>query len=106
MALDEVPAPGPDEQRCGMLAEAVRLALGRGEGEPAANGVPKRGLTADDVRPRWRERILEVGHERASPGVQGIDDHLRLRGPRDLDAPVEQVGGWLGHAPGGIEPDR
>jgi hypothetical protein len=86
--LDEVPAARPDDELGGPFAEAVRLALGRLEGERAADGVDERRLSGDDVGPGRRERVLEVGHEHARPRVERVDHHLGLGGTGDLDAPV------------------
>ena len=51
-----------------------------------------RCLAGHDVRPGRAERVLEVGHEDARPGVEGVDRHLGLGRAGDLDAPIVQVG--------------
>ena len=48
-------------------------------------------MTADDVQPGGRVGVLEVGHEAAGTRVQGVDDHLPVDRPGDLDAPVAEV---------------
>ena len=48
-------------------------------------------LAFDHIRPAWRERVFEVGHEHARTGVQRIDDHLARCGPGDFNATVEQI---------------
>ena len=90
--------------------EPVRLALGGVEREAAAHGGVDRRLAADHVRPRRRQRILEVRHERPGARVERVDDHLRLGRAGDLDPAVEQVRRRLGDAPasgqGGSRPSR
>jgi hypothetical protein len=49
-------------------------------------------VAEDDVVPRRRVRVLEVGHEDPGAGVQRVDDHLAVDGAGDLDAAVEEVG--------------
>jgi hypothetical protein len=51
------------------------------------------------------ERTLEVGHEGFGATVQGIDDHLAVRGTRDFDSAVFQARGRWSADPGGITPD-
>ena len=51
------------------------------------------------------ERTLEVGHEGFSATVQGIDDHLAVRGTRDFDSAVFQARGRWSAYPGGVIPD-
>jgi hypothetical protein len=54
---------------------------------------------AGEVAPGRRGRILEVGHEHLGPGVQRIDDHLRIGRAGDLDAAVLQCGRDRRHRP-------
>ena len=91
VALDEVPAAGPDHERREAVVEAVGLALGAVERELAPDGGLQRRLAADDVRPRRRQRVLEVGHEDPGARVEGVDHHLRLGRPGDLDPPIVEV---------------
>ena len=56
-------------------------------------------LPVDDVRPRRRVRVLEVGHEDARAGVERVDHHLPVDRAGDLDAALAQVRRRLGHAP-------
>ena len=50
-------------------------------------------LAADDVLPRRRVRVLEVGHEDPRARVERVDDHLAVaRGAGDLDAAVLEIG--------------
>src|SRR5919197_2861733 len=91
MALREVPAARPDDQRRRLLAERVRLLRGLEPDRPA-HRVAEVRLALDDVRPGRRARILEVGHEDARARVQRVDHHLPVDRPRDLAAPVAEVG--------------
>ena len=52
-----------------------------------------------------RERTLEVGHEGLGTTVQGIDDHLAVRGTRDFDPAIFQAGSRWRTYPGGINAD-
>ncbi len=90
VALLEMPAARPDDEGRDLIVQPVRLALGAVEPEVAANGRADRDLAADDVRPAGAERVLEVGHEDPRAGVQGVDHHLRLGWPGDLDAAIGQ----------------
>ena len=91
VALDEVPAARPDDERRQRVAEAVFLALGRGERQRPTHRVLQCGLAADHVRPGWRKGILEVGHEDLGARVERVDRHLGLGRAGDLDASVVQV---------------
>ena len=99
VALLEVPAARPHEEGRRPLVQAVGL-LGSLEGERAADRVLHGELAADDVRPGRAEGVLEVGHEDAGARVEGVDHHLRLGRPGDLDPPVVEVGRRRRHAPG------
>ena len=102
----------PDSTRCQprgrttsvarLVVQAVGLALGRVEGERAADRVGERRLAADDVGPGRRQRVLEVGHEDAGARVEGVDHHLGLGRPGDLDPPVVEVGRRRGDGPVGL----
>jgi hypothetical protein len=103
MPLGQVPAPRSHEELRHGRFEPVGLALRRVEREPAADSLVECRLAADDVRPRRRERVLEVGHEAAGAGVERVDDHLRLGRAGDLDPAVEQVRRRLRDAPGRVK---
>ena len=81
------------------VASRYALPSGAVEGERAARRVGDRRLAGDDVRPRRRERVLEVRHEDLGPGVQGVDHHLRLGRAGDLDPSVVEVGRCRGDRP-------
>ena len=89
--LEEVPAARPDHEDGGLLREPVFLpGLGRRVRDRPVDGVAEVDLPLDRVRPGRRVRVLEVGHEDARAGVQGVDHHLPVDGPRDLDAAVAE----------------
>ena len=69
------------------------------EGDRAADGVVEVVLAVDQVRPRGRGRVLEVGHEDRRAGVERVDDHLAVDRARDLDAAVEEEGRHRGALP-------
>ena len=56
-------------------------------------------LPVDHVLPRRRVRVLEVGHEDLRAAVQGVDHHLAIGRPGDLDAAVGQIRRRRRHAP-------
>ena len=86
-------------ERGGLLVQRVALALRAREVDLAPDGIEDGRLRAEDIGPGRREGILDVGHEDARAAVQGVDEHLRLGRPGDLDAPVDEVGGRLRDAP-------
>jgi hypothetical protein len=89
--VDEVPAPRAHEQRRGLLAQPVLATVRPAELDGALDRVDEVHLAVGDVGPGRRERVLEVRHEAPRAGVQGVDDHLAVDRPRDLDAAVAQV---------------
>ena len=97
--LDQVPAAGAHEQRGDVVAQLVVAPVVAGELDRALDRVDEVDLALDDVGPRRRQRVLEVGHEPARAGVQRVDDHLAVDRAGDLDAAVLQVGRRGGHAP-------
>ena len=98
MLLDEVPAARADDERRGLLVQRIVLLAGV-ERDRSRAGVDEVGLAVDDVLPRRRVRVLEVGHEDARTRVERVDHHLAVDRPRDLDAALAEVGGRLGDAP-------
>ena len=91
--LFEVPSAGPHHEGRHALVQAVDLpGLGRHELDRALDGVGQVALALDEVPPRRRAGVLEVRHEDAGAGVQGVDHHLPVDRAGDLDAPVRQVG--------------
>jgi hypothetical protein len=97
--LDQVPAAGAHEQSGDVVAQLVLAPVVARERDRPFDRVGEIDLALDDVRPRRRQRVLEVGHEPARAGVQRVDDHLAVDRPGDLDAAVLQVGRCGGHAP-------
>ena len=92
MGLAQVPAAGPDQERGGVLVQAVLLALGTRVTDHSADGVADVDLSLEGGVPGRGVGVLEVGHEHPRPGVERIDHHLAIDGPGDLDPAVEQVG--------------
>src|SRR5216684_3028493 len=91
MALFQVPSARADDQRRHLFVEAILLSLRAREGEGPLDGVDQVDLALDQVRPRGRVRILEVGHEHAGPGIERIDQHLAIGRACDLDPPVLEI---------------
>ncbi len=100
--FDEVPASRAHKERRNLFVEPVGLAFRRLEGQLAPDRVDQGGLAADDVRPGWRQRILEVGHEDPRAGIEGVDHHLGLGGSGDLDPPIVEIGRGRRHGPIGL----
>src|SRR5262249_44813000 len=59
-------------------------------------------LPLDHVRPRRRVGVLEVGHEAAGPGVEGVDHHLAVDRAGDLDAAVLEIRRRRGDLPAAL----
>src|SRR3954463_8104922 len=91
MLLEQVPAARPNEQDGKLLLQLVFLAFRAREIDRASNRVAQIDLSFDHVPPRWRIRVLEVGHEHLRAGVQGVDDHLAIGRSGDLDASIAQI---------------
>src|SRR5262245_9837127 len=99
VTLLQMPAPGPHEEDGDLVLQLVAL-LALLERDRPFDRVAEVLLAADDVLPRRRVRVLEVGHVDACPRVEGIDDHLPVtRRPGDLDAPVLEIVRYGSNAP-------
>src|SRR5438309_2370724 len=101
-AEDVVP-PARVEAR-GVVPEFVQDLLHlEGRGTRELQGPPHRveqvQLALDDVPPRGRVRVLEIGHEHLGARVQGIDHHLPIGRPGDLDLSIVQVRGKRSNLP-------
>ncbi len=99
MFLGEMPSAGPHHQGRGLAVQSVLFPLRAAEFERAPDGPDEVQLALDDVPPRGCVRVLEVRHEHARPGVEGVDHHLAIRRSGDLDPPVLQIRGDRGNAP-------
>jgi hypothetical protein len=89
--LHQMPPARTHEQRRDRVVERVRLPLGTLERQRAAHRIHEIALTGDDVLPRRRKCVFEIGHEAARAGVEGVDHHLPLDGAGDLDAPILEI---------------
>ena len=89
----------------GCVAERVRLALGRGEVDPAGERVAEVELAGDHVVPERGVGVLEVGQPHLGARVQRVDRHLPVGRPGDLDPAVDQAGRGLGDPPGRVLAD-
>ncbi len=96
--LGQVPAARPHDEDCGVVGELVALAV-RLELDRPLDRVDQVDLALDDVLPRGRVRVLEVGHEDARARVERVDHHLPIDGAGDLDATVLEIGGRGRHSP-------
>ena len=67
--------------------------------------VEQRELAADDVRPGRTGRVLEVGEPHLRTRVEGVDGHLRVGRPGDLDAPVLEARAGARDPPRRVLPD-
>src|SRR5262249_60318913 len=75
-----------------IIADRVFLAGRRiREGKPTRPAVLEIELALDVVRPGWRVRILEIRHVDIGAGIEGVDDHLAIDRPRDLDAAIGEI---------------
>ena len=100
VGLRQVPSARPDDQGRDLVLQRIGLARGRvGEAQLARPAVLQVRLAFQHVGPSRRGGVLEVGHEHLRARVQGVDDHLAVDWPGDLDAAVEQVVGDRRHRP-------
>ncbi len=103
--LVQVPASRTDDERRYLGIQRVGLLIGL-EGEAPAHRLVHCPLPGDHVVPGGGEGVLEIGHEDARAGVEGIDHHLRLDRPGDLHPPVVQVCRGRCDPPGRVVADR
>ena len=69
----------------------IGLAFGTREFQGAPHRVEQVQLAIDDVPPGGRVRVLEIRHEHLGSRVQGIDHHLPVGWPGNLDPAIAQV---------------
>ena len=92
VALLQVPAARADEEHGDLVVQRVAL-LALLERDRPLDRVREVLLAADDVLPRRRVRVLEVGHVDPRARVERVDDHLAVAGRAgDLDAAVLEIG--------------
>src|SRR5262245_51887616 len=82
----------PDHERRRIIADNVDFARVRVDKTKAPErGVPQIDLPVQEVFPRRRGGVFEVGHKDARTGAEGINDHLAINRARYLDSPIEEV---------------
>ena len=91
VALGQMPATRPPHQGRRAVVQPVRLARDV-QRERSAHRIHEILLSRHDVRPRGGAGVLQIGHEDARTGVEGVDHHLPVHRPGDLDAAVGEVG--------------
>ena len=79
--------------------QAILLAVRRHEVDAPVEGVDEVELAVDDVVPRRRRGVLEVGEPHVGARVERVDRHLAADRPGDLDATVVQPGRHRGDPP-------
>src|SRR5206468_2910778 len=97
--LRQVPTTGPNQKGRGLPVQTVFLSFGTRELQGPPHRVEQVQLALDDVPPRGRVRVLEIGHEHLGARVQGIDHHLPIGRPGDLDLSIVQVRGKRSNLP-------
>src|SRR5688500_14611596 len=102
MPLVQMPAPRADEERRRLRIELVLPAIRIRKRNRAAHRIVEGLLTFNDVAPRWGRGVLQIGHEDLGAGVEGVDDHLAVARPGDLDAAIVEVGGGGRDLPVGV----
>ena len=100
VALGQMPAARPDEQRRDLVVQAVAL-LARSSAIVRSCASIRFCWPSTQVRPGRRVRVLEVGHEDLRARVERVDHHLAVGRAGDLDAAVLEVGRRLGDLPVG-----
>src|SRR5262245_18385502 len=91
MLLDQMPASGSDKQSGGLFGEPIALAVRTGKWDGAVDGVSQIDRTLKVILPGGRVGVLEVGHENVGPRIEGVDNHLPIDRPGDLDSSVLQI---------------
>ena len=99
VTLLQMPTARPDEENGDLVVQLVPL-LALLKRDRPLDRVREVLLTADDVLPRGRVRVLEVGHVDACAGIEGVDDHLAVPGRAgDLDPAILKIRRSGRHAP-------
>src|SRR5437660_1429891 len=91
--LWQMPTAGPNQKGRSLPVQAVFLPFGTRELQGPPHRIEQVQLALNDVPPRGRVRVLEIGHEHLGARVQGIDHHLPIGRPGDLDPSIVQVRG-------------
>ncbi len=99
MLLGQMPPARADQQDGDRRIETVGLSLRTAELDRFPDCVNQILLTLNDVLPRRRKGVLEVGHEDVCPGVEGVDHHLPLDRACDLHPALLQIGRSRCHLP-------
>jgi hypothetical protein len=87
-----VPTARADEQhRSPGVGRIVAAGFGIVEGDLSADRVDQVRLSFDQIVPARRRRIFEIGHIDIGPAIEGVDHHLAVGRPGDLDAAVLEV---------------
>ncbi len=98
--LGQVPAARADDECRRLVIQLVSLTVaGVRITDRPIDRVAQIHLSQQDVFPRRRTRVFEVGHEAFDGRIQRVDDHLAIDRTGDLDAAVLQVGGDFGDPP-------
>ncbi len=97
--FQHVPAARAHEQHRYLVVQAIGLAVRVDVADGAGDRIAQIDLGIDDVVPARRHRVFQVRHVHAGAGIEAVDQHLALRRPGDLDAPVLQFGGHRGDGP-------
>jgi hypothetical protein len=90
--LGQVPAARSDDQRRHRRIQSVDTTVRVGELDAARNRIVKVELSADNVVPGRRHRVLAIRHEHPCAGIERIDDHLAIGRTGDLDPAVLEIG--------------
>ena len=101
----EVPATRAADEDGGLVAQLVALALVF-EADRASRGIAQVDLALHHHVPRRCRGVFQAGHEALRAAVEGVDHHLAVARPGDLDAAIGQICRGGAHLPAAIITDR
>ena len=99
MGLREMPATWPDDKYGWMIMQIVTLTAFSGEIDAAINCIAQVDLAPHYHVPGRRCGVLKIRHEDIGPGIQRIDNHLRINWSGYLHPPVQKFFGQGGRFP-------
>ena len=101
----QMPATRTADEDGGLVVQLVALALVL-KADRAGSGVAQIDLALHHHVPRRCRGIFQAGHETVRAAVEGVDHHLAVARPGDLDAAIGQIGRGRAHLPAAIITDR
>src|SRR5690606_1089054 len=97
--LIEMPASWAYREHGDLMVESIFFALRRAKCYRATYSIFQVDVSFDKISPGRRGRILKVGHVDIRTGVECIDDHFSIYGPRDLYTTILQSSRYRFYSP-------